>query len=231
MVIHIGMAGDWAIKQETVRKRTAAYFRSRRLPCQISVFADNRRMAARAEQMDVMFFQLGQDGNADLELAGEIRRRNPKAVLVLVSSCKDRAIWGYQLNAADFLQLPLPETAFHRALNRIWRRLGDRGEDKIVLKNGDGLVILSLQEICHIEVSDHQMRYYTEKGNFEVRGQLCTVEKQLLEPPFFFCSRSSIVNIRYVDRIDQDSLWVHGIQVPISRAKKKELKELMDADG
>ncbi len=59
-------------------------------------------------------------------------------------------------------------------------------------------------------------------GDFTIRGSLKELEAELSPMDFAECSNCYLVNLRYVDSLSGDTCLVKGVELPISKTRKKD---------
>jgi len=86
----------------------------------------------------------------------------------------------------------------------------------------DCIISLDSRKIMYFETSveiKNSVIVYTSDGNFEFRGSLTQIEKQLDKTRFYRCQRNIIVNLENivaVDAVRLTSLFANGMVIPIS---------------
>ncbi|MCD8021953.1 MAG: LytTR family DNA-binding domain-containing protein, partial [Lachnospiraceae bacterium] len=160
-----------------------------------------------------------------LEVARFLRIVNKKAQLIFVTHMAQFAIKGYEVDAMDFIVKPVDQIAIDRVLDKALKRIDTNANVSFALKTSDGIVSVSSGSIYFVEVYDHDLIYHTEQGDIKVRGTLGEVRSRLDEKHFIQCSRSYLVNMRYIKKVSKDFVEVNGVKVPISQSHRKEIEQ------
>ena len=84
-------------------------------------------------------------------------------------------------------------------------------------------------EICYIESLEHKIVVHTVQGEIQSDMSLAAAEKMVKALPFFRCHVSYLVNLRYVDRVSGNDVWVNGDRLAISRYRRKDFLEAWSA--
>lgn len=170
-----------------------------------------------------------QDGMAAARL---IRAQDPAVVLIFITNMARYAIRGYEVDAMDFVLKPVKYAQFALKLRKALN-IAARRERRYLMLNVDGESRrLAADEIAYIEVFNHQLQLHTRERVYTARGSLQDMEAQLAGSPFTRCSHSFLVNLAHVTGIRRGALLVQGQEIPISRAKQKEvLEKLSDYMG
>ena len=80
-------------------------------------------------------------------------------------------------------------------------------------------------QIYYVEVSGHYCLYHTAVGEYRQYYSIKKLEQELRENNFALCNSYLLVNLRYVDRIEDLSVFVRGKELPISHPKKKTFQD------
>ena len=159
--------------------------------------------------------------------AQKIREADPEVTLIFLTSMAGYAIKGYEVDALDYILKPVSYETFARKLKRAVERLDqDRGHH-LVLAMKDGMLKLDVSRILYIESRGHQMIYRTVDGEYETRGRMDDLEKELKPYGFFRSNRGYLVNMSRVAGVKDDCCLIGGDRLPISRQKKADfMREL-----
>ena len=95
----------------------------------------------------------------------------------------------------------------------------------LAIKTSEGTITLNANDICFVEVFDHNLVYHTVRGDYTVRGRISDVQEKLDERYFVLCNRSFIVNLRHVANITGDTVTVGETLISISKSHRKEIMQ------
>lgn len=178
---------------------------------------------------DLVFFDINFQNDIDgIKAAKRLRKKDPAVTIVFVTSFRQFAVKGYEVEAYDFIVKPVEYSDFALRMSRIVRHIyKDRGYS-INIKTGTAMNVVLAQGIKYIEVSGHKLYYHTSNGIIECSGTLKEVEKQLDGKGFARCNNCYLVNLKYVERADGQTVSVNGSQLVISRPRKKEFMSALN---
>ena len=71
----------------------------------------------------------------------------------------------------------------------------------------------------------HTVIYHSSRGEYKTRGSLSELEEKLRPVHFRSCHRCYLVNLAFVEEINENGVVVAGQSLPMSRLKKKEFYE------
>lgn len=122
---------------------------------------------------------------------------------------------------------------YSKDIENIRGMLTDRLLDKIVAFYDKEIFILSFDEIIRIFAQDGDVFVKTNNKSYKVRLTLTELEKRLDKKKFIRISRSEIVNIDYIKRLDLSFIGTIAIEFTndevsyVSRRRLKDFKKIL----
>ena len=210
---------------ETHIKRYAA---ERQLVVSVSVFYDAVTFLEKYTQgYQMIFMDIKMPMLDGMDAARFLRERDQKVVLVFVTTMRQYAIQGYDVDAADFIVKPVnyPEFAlkFTRLLGKVERP--EAVSPDVFIKNENSFIRLAPSDIFYVEVKGHYCVYHTASGEYRRYQTLKNAEASLPSRSFARCNNFLLVNLEHVSRIDGMSVFVEGEELQISHPKRKAFVE------
>lgn len=172
--------------------------------------------------------------------------------VVIFSTAFDQyAIKAFELNATDYLLKPYSEDRFAEAVKKAMARVGQQETnqkelenlkearteqeqlDRVVVKTGNKIHILSLNQVHHFEAQDDYVAIHSDQGKFLKLLRMKALENGLPEDDFVRIHRSHIVNVKQIEKLElyeKDSYILYlknGQQLPVSRSGHSRLKEVL----
>ena len=123
---------------------------------------------------------------------------------------------------------------YSKDIENIRDMLTDRLLDKIVAFYDKEIFILSFDEIIRIYAQDKEVFVKTNNKSYKVRLTLTELEKRLDKKKFIRISRSEIVNLDYVKRLDLSFTGTIAVELAngdVSYVSRRKLKEFKKALG
>jgi DNA-binding LytR/AlgR family response regulator len=90
------------------------------------------------------------------------------------------------------------------------------------------MIKLDVSQILYVEVRDHELVYHTRKDTITTKGTLSDAEQMLHDKTFFRCNKSFLVNLEYVEAVQNYDVQVVDTWIPVSRTKKKALMDALN---
>lgn len=172
---------------------------------------------------DIIFLDIQMKLLDGLETARRIRACDSDVILIFVTTMGQYAINGYEVDAFDYILKPLEYSRFELRMNKAVKEAEKKKAYSFVyLKKYSDMIKVSTDDILYIEVNGHTLIYTTTDGTFERRAKISDAEAELSGLPFSRCSLSYLVNLKRIDRVSKDSVFISGNELPISRNRKKE---------
>ena len=175
----------------------------------------------------------------------------PPAV-IFTTAFDEYALRAFEAHAIDYLLKPFTKERFNKAMQK-WMEQRSNMEaitakttalletaaqsptqqDRIVVKTGNKISIIPVQEVQYLEAYDDFVKIHTAQGMF-VKNKTMQYFEQLLDSRLFVrVHRSYILQVQQITRIDpyqKDSYMAvlrTGTQIPVSRSGYAKLKEVL----
>ncbi|MBQ9663608.1 MAG: response regulator transcription factor [Oscillospiraceae bacterium] len=229
-MIRIAIVEDTAFDRQVLKDCLREYSQETGTELQITEFTGGTELMERyPEELDLIFLDIMMEGMDGLSAARMLRRRDNKVLLVFVTSMVQYAVQGYSVDAMDFIVKPVTYTGLKLCMDRAVKRLNEAAPVRLCFTNREGKHSVPASEICYIESLEHRIVVHTTQEEITADMSLAAAEKLVKALPFFRCHVSYLVNLRFVDRISGNDVWVNGDRLSISRYRRKEFLEAWSA--
>lgn len=183
------------------------------------------------------------DGFEVAELAGS------KTRYIFATAFDQYAIKAFEFHALDYLLKPFSQQRFDQALAHARANLGAGGEavekmvreaagrnkplGRVLIRDGAKVHVINVDKIEHVEAQDDYVQIRSEGKSYLKNQRMSELEEQLDAAQFLRIHRSYIVNIAFVDRIEQatkDSyvaVLKDGCRVPVSRSGYQKIRAVI----
>lgn len=196
------------------------------------------------EKFSIKCFESGfdflSDYNADFELvlldiempeidgmqtAQRLREIDKNVAIIFVTNMAQYAIKGYSVNALDFMLKPISYQNLKLKLQKAIDYVKKNTNFSLVVKTKTEHKRISIKDIRYVEVFGHFLVLHTEREDLQIRGSLSKLEEDARFCCFSRCNDYYLVNMCYVTAFTPTSVSLNGIELPVSRRKKKEFFE------
>lgn len=184
----------------------------------------------RATEYDILFLDIEIRNEDGLALAKKFRENGGSTEIVFISSHTERVFETFPAQPFGFVR----KNSFMRDIAEVVdryvsRRLPAGKEKKIVLKGANTMEAFRIDEIEYIEgMQRYQIIHFRDasKKERQVSSTMEYLETQLSGEGFFRVHKGFLLHFAGVAQIGTDTVTMgSGAVIPISRTKKKDLKE------
>lgn len=195
-----------------------------------------------AFQIDCYLLDIELNGQMNgMELAQRIRRKDPFAQIIFVTSHADRLplTFTYKLAALDFIikrsadQMASDIIAALQAALRKYKQIGEADSSKwFQIKVGEKIKNIRLEDIFYIETSvhPHKLELHEKNGCHVFYGKL--KDLQSLSDTFFRCHKSCTINLHHVAELNlkkRSVMMSNGRTCPVSFRLIRSLQQAMNS--
>lgn len=190
-----------------------------------------------SHQLFFLDIEIKEETQKGLEVAGKIRKHDPYAIIVFVTTHSEfmPLTFRYQVSAFDFVDKGWSAEEFTQRIEKVLayvyeRRNTYQAEETFLYENAQSSIQVPFNEIYYFETSEmpHKLILYTKRERLEFYGQLSEIAKK--DKRLYRCHRSYVVNPANISRIEkQENLayFPNGSSCYISRMKMKGLLEIL----
>lgn len=172
---------------------------------------------------DLVFLDIDMPGLNGMQTAKELRLMDEDVGIIFVTNLARYALYGYEVNALDFIVKPVLYENFSYKLRKALRIRQHFREEKFVVIQHDGVSQkVKLSDILYVEADGSYVVYHTPEQTYRVRGPLKNVEKELSGQGFLRCDYGCVVNLQHVTNLKSDTVIVGDRELPVSRSRKKQ---------
>lgn len=220
-MLKIAVVDDEEIYIQQIKTYLEQYSEEKHQSVKISTFRDGSQLLKNyVSRFDIILLDIEMEQINGMDTAKKIREMDEKVVLVFVTNISKYAINGYEVGALDYILKPLDYYNFCFRMDRAISRVKKYQTEMVELILPNGIRYIRVGQIHYIEVQNRLLHYYTEEGEFIVKGTLQKAEEQLKDCHFVRCNHWYLVNLEYVREIRKNIAVVAGKELEISRRNK-----------
>lgn len=204
-----------------------SYCVSKELECFIESYSNGDDLLEKSScfLFDILFLDIYMEGKSGIETARIIRETNKKTLIVFTTSSAEHALDGFEVQAIHYLLKPLTPASVEEALNRCFQYL-DRCDKFIQVTCERVLVRICLKELIYAETFSNLIILHTNKQCYKTYMSLSELFDTINDESFLRCHRSYIVNMNYIDRIENGNFVLNDSQIiPIRRQDRQLMRQ------
>lgn len=197
-------------------------------------------------RVDAIFLDINIPSLDGVLLAQNISQFAHKPFIVFITAWKEHAVEAFELEAFDYILKPYQESRIVTMLQKLenaWQLQSgsvshtaspQRENDTINLIRDEKIFVTSIHDIYYAEAHEKMTFVYTKRESWVMPMNITEFCSKLPAAHFFRCHRSYCVNLNKIREIEP---WFNNtyilrlrdldFQVPVSRSKVKEFRQLM----
>lgn len=230
-MIHIAIVEDDPHYQKQLAGFIQAYQEEHGEPFQVTVFSNGLELVEQySSDFDIVFLDIQMELMDGMEAARRIRMVDQTVVLIFITNLAQFALQGYEVEALNYILKPINRFAFAQELGKAIRKVNEKQSGiylRIVQKNG--MLRLNTSRITYVESQGNDVIYHTLDGDYTTRDSLKGVAEKLSQRAFFRCNNCYLVNLAQVEQVHKNTVVVGGVELQISRMRKKGFLDALTA--
>lgn len=152
--------------------------------------------------------------------------------VILITATPDYALKAFDLGVTDYLLKPVSAARFHVAIDKAWSNCEfmedkDKQVPSLQVRSDHEMKRIALSDIRWIEALGDYVKIVTNNEHFLILSTMKSIEESLPGDKFLRIHRSYIVNLKKVENFSNTSVGIEGNELPMSRAHKTELEEIL----
>lgn len=221
-MINLSFIEDQKQAAEKLREMLALYEKERGRKFSVSEYTSaDAFLSAYRGGCDVLIADIELPGTDGMTAMRRVRARDSEVIIIFITGIARLAAHGYAVGALDYLLKPVQKVPFFAAMDNAMRLLERRRRVRISVNTAEGEVCLDSSEIAYVEVFGHFLVYHTGGKNVTEWVTLGKPERALAGCGFVRCSKSYLVNLRYVEDVSDGEVQVAGDRLRIGRTRYK----------
>jgi two-component system, LytTR family, response regulator len=191
---------------------------------------------------DLLFLDIQMPGKTGFQLLEEL---DAVPYVVFTTAYDEFALKAFEVNALDYLLKPIQAERLADAVSKIREKeksravVIQRGEkklglnDQVFVKDGERCWFVGLNNVRMFESDGNYIKVYFDNNRPMIHKSLNALDEKLDERAFFRASRKHIINLSWVESIEQ---WFNGglmvklkggDKVEVSRRQAAKFKDMM----
>ena len=227
--VRIAVVDDDEPDRNCLIKHLRRYEAERALNMELRCFDDGEDLVTgyRADY-DLILLDIEMCFMDGMQAAKTVRKLDDQVPIIFVTNAPQYAIEGYKVRALDYVLKPVSWFSLCESLDRALLHRRSHEERHITVALREGRLRLNTDRICYVEVQDHQLTYNTLDGKYVTKGAIREAETLLTDESFVRCNRCYIVNLKYVEAVQEGDVRVHGDRIQVSRRQRKSFMDALN---
>lgn len=245
-MFQIGICDDEPLLLEEIKKNTEDCLKQQQAFSILSTYTDGKALLYDIEdgkRFDLLLLDIEMPDLSGMELAKQIHRLLPDALMIFVTAHYKYAVDAYALHIFRYIPKNQLKDRLAHALKDAVSLLEIQNTDSYIISNQNRLERIPLKEILYIEKDGKNAVFHTvtlekhEKQQTEsklsrphyIRKSLTEIFEELHSEEFYFIERGFIVNLRHVSGISRtDCILADNTHLPVSQSRLADFKKRLN---
>lgn len=176
------------------------------------------------QNLDILFLDIQMEKINGMDTARKIRTFDNNVEIIFITGIWDYVQEGYEVRAYRYIIKPIDFNSFKTQLNLCIKEIENQKRPSIVVTYKGEVNKIDIGSIVYIETDNRNTLIHTKEKSYRANMGISKLEKYLEGSTFFRCHNSFLINLEYINKIGQDSVFLEEYEIQVSRHKMKELK-------
>ncbi len=213
----IGICNNEEITRRELRRICNQLFVERDLYCEIIEFQNGMELIKFSKNLEIVILDIELPGMGGIEVKNRLQRLKRDVIIIYVTSHDEMMREAFGHNVLGFVKKEYKERDLPMILVSALEMVGH-----FVILQDD----IDSREIAYIHTEQIYCRLFLIDGREKVlRTPLKELESELKGTGFIRVHRSYLVNLQYVEEIDDGMIYILDQKIPISSRKRFKVKK------
>lgn len=230
-MIRIAICDDQESDVQKALAYTEAYMEQKKKDrYQIRQYSDGRELLEELKKgwnPEILILDVLMDEMDGIALARCLREQKVKSSIIYMSTNREMALYGYEVNAVRYLEKPLDRSKFVEALEVCFTKM-ERRNEKFMVPGDEGSVCFLQSNIYYIEACGAYVKIAEKDKETMAHIRISQVGTMVNPYCFLQCHRGFLVNMRHIRSVRANELELsNGVVIPVSKHRVREVKQKM----
>ena len=203
-----------------IKEYIERYNIEKEIETELKFFESSEKFLSKIKDSDIVMIDVDGEG---MNVANELRIKNKEIPLALISSLKQFAIDGHEIDAVDFITNTITYYEFSTLMDRLQMRLVKMEIPDVAIMTKQGIKRVSVNQIAYIEGTFNHVIYHLDnEEEISIRGSLNEEEKKLTMDRFFRLG-DILLNLGHVYKVKGFDVYVGDTCLSLPQNKKQAL--------
>ena len=224
---HIVICDDEKEILDKITEKVRSGFEQLSVSSHYTPLTDARELVEMLENrhIDILFLDIDMPYFGGMDIAGMIRDRGLKTLLVFVTSYDALVYQTFAYRPFAFIRKSYFDEEVDAVIRQLVKELFYLREE-LIIKKGQEVVKICIDDIYYVESEGNYINIYTVNGNEKYRDTLANIEKELTGKNFVRCHKGYLINTKYIIRVrSSEAELTDGKIIPIGRSYEKEVRQ------
>jgi len=181
------------------------------------------------QTIDLIFLDVEMPGATGFDLLDQLVY-SPS--VILTTSKTEYAYNAFQYNVTDYMKKPFTYQRFQEAIGKVKKAEVNtatiESNDYIFIKADGKLIRLNNDDVLFMESMGDYVKFVTPAKKYVTLNTIKGLEEKVNKSAFLKVHRSYIVNIHKIDDIQDNTLYIKGNYIPISKAHRADVMKKLN---
>lgn len=193
--------------------------------CEISTYLSGTEFLVSKDMPDMLFLDIEMQGEDGFETAKEVYEQEPDILIVFVTARQEKVKQAFRVRAFRFLEKPVLLEEIRETLLAAAHHMSKRGA--VLVRDGGAEIKLRHKDILYIESLGCGCAVHGNNTHYLTGNTLKYYLEYLHLPDFFQVSRTHIVSMEHVVKLDEQYIYLDSDErITVSRRLRKKCRTI-----
>lgn len=224
-MLHIAVCDDQKEVIEEICTILSDYSKMRAIEIKTYKYHDGITLLSNPSSFDIIFLDIEMKYSNGIEVAQEIRKCNINVPIVYITSYTDYWRRAFKVHAFEFISKPFNSKDVYSCMDDYIEMMEASEEESILFQTNNGIERIELNDIIYLVFeSKKKVLLQTRKERIIVKENLSDIYERLDKTHFYQTRRDSIVNLKHVQKLQNEYVIImkDGTMIPLAQKKKED---------
>jgi len=227
MAIQIAICDDEEIFLNNLKNQIVQQFQITGMDYELHVYDNGTNLIKMSEKMvfDIVFLDIEMPLLNGLEVAENLRERNPFMHIIFVTNRDDLVFTSFRYRPFRFIRKQTISEELPEAVSHITQVIKKENQYYTVSIN-NSLKQIKIADILYFESLKHDIYIHTQKEEIRIKSNLTKIEKEMSIHGFIRVHSGYLVNYRFIYSVNKgDIVLSNQALIPLSRHRAETVKQ------
>lgn len=195
-------------------------FSEENIQTDFDVYTDSEELCFSDKFYDMAFLDVEMDTYSGIEVAQNLKAKNPYIVIFIVTSYDKYLDDAMDLNVFRYIKKPLDKKRLKSGIQKALESI-DNNVISFFLKNGKASINILSDDIIFVETVGRNTRVVTVKGEYTSENKMDFWKSKLIASFFYPVHKSFIINMKHITNYQRDTVTLsERYDIPVAYRKQ-----------